>query len=78
MKTMKVGEFKSRFADVLQQVKNGEEITIAYGKKNQKLAVIIPFSKYTKKNRQLDILKNVAGYKIEKDFEITDAEFLAL
>lgn len=75
---MKVGEFKSRFADVLHQVKNGEEITIAYGKKNQKLAVIIPFSKYTKKNRQLDILKNVAGYKIEKDFEITAAEFLAL
>jgi len=39
MKTMSVGEFKTHFSEVLEQVKAGEEIAVTYGKKKKWLAI---------------------------------------
>ena len=36
MKTLGVGEIKAHFSDVLERVKGGEKITVAYGKKREK------------------------------------------
>lgn len=79
MKTLQVGELKAKFSKVLEYLKNGEEITISFGKKKEKIAVIVPYSKYKKGiNRKLGILKNKASFKIHKDFKISDEELLNL
>jgi len=79
MKTLQVGELKSKFSKILEDVKHGEEIGISFGKKKETIAVIIPFSKYKKNNkRQLGILKKKASFKIKKDFSLTDEDFLNL
>ncbi len=79
MKTLQVGELKSKFSKVLDYIKNGEEVTISFGKKKEKIAVIVPYSKYKKGiNRKLGILKNKASYKIHDGFSLSDEEFLNL
>ena len=79
MKNLQVAELKTHFSEILEDVKNGEEITISFGRKKEKIAVIIPYSKYKKnKKRKLGILENKAFYKIENNFKITDEEFLKL
>jgi len=39
MKTMSVGEFKTNFSLVLEQVKKGEKIAVTYGKKKRNSGV---------------------------------------
>ncbi|MEW6527325.1 MAG: type II toxin-antitoxin system Phd/YefM family antitoxin [Spirochaetota bacterium] len=79
MKVFQVGELKSKFSHVLDFIRKGEEITISYGKKKEKIAVIVPYSKYNKaKHRKLGILKNKASFKIHGDFKTTDEELLNL
>jgi len=51
MKTMPVAELKSHFSEVIEAIKNGEQIVISYGKKKTKIAVIIPFSQYMLQKR---------------------------
>jgi prevent-host-death family protein len=77
MKYLQVAELKTNFSEILEDVKNGEEITISFGRKKEKIAVIIPYAKYKKNNRRkLGILENIASYKIGKDFKISDSDFL--
>ncbi len=77
MKTLPVGEFKSHFSEVLESVKNGEEIAISYGRRKEKIAVIIPYTTYSKNTtRNLGILEKKAAFKVSDDFKMTDNEFL--
>jgi len=77
MKTFQVGELKSKFSKIIEDLKNGEEIVISFGKKKEKIAVIIPFSKYIKKHkRKLGLLEKKASYKIVSDFKISDEELI--
>ena len=75
MKNLQVGELKSKFSKVLEDIKKGEEITISFGKKKEKIAVIIPYSKYKKNaHRKMGILENKASFEIKGNFSITDEE----
>ena len=74
MTTLPIGELKTRFSEVLQEVRKGEEVVISFGKKKEKIAVIIPYRVYKGKKRKLGLLEG--GMKISKDFKITDEEFL--
>ncbi len=77
MKNLQVGELKAKFSKILQDLKNGEEYIISFGKKKEKIAVIIPYTKYKKNiQRKLGILENKAFCKIEDDFAIDDEELL--
>ncbi|RJQ62468.1 MAG: type II toxin-antitoxin system prevent-host-death family antitoxin [Desulfobacteraceae bacterium] len=77
MKTMTVGELKARFSEVLEMVRKGEEVVISYGKKKERVAVLLPFSHYGQgKKRKLGLLKGRASCVIHKDFKITDEEML--
>lgn len=79
MKTMSVGELKANFSAVLDLVRKGEEIAISYGKKKQKIAIVLPYSHYpATKERPLGILKGKASCVIREDFKLDDEEFLAL
>ena len=77
MKTLHVGEFKSKFSEILNQIRKGEEIAIAFGRKKEKVAVILPYLKYKKnKKRKLGILENKAAFSIQRNFKITEKDLL--
>jgi antitoxin (DNA-binding transcriptional repressor) of toxin-antitoxin stability system len=78
MKTLTVGKLKANFSQILEFIKNGEEITIEFGKKHEKIAVIIPYKNYKGKNRKVGILKGKASFKMNDDFKMTDEEFFSL
>ncbi len=78
MKTLAVGEFKSRFSEVLDEVKTGAEIIITYGRKKENIAVIIPYENFKKRNKvTLGLLKD-KQMKINDDFDMTAEELLNL
>ena len=65
MKTLQVGEFKSHFSEVIENIKKGEEVAISFGKKKEKIAVLVPYSKYMKKvSRKIGLLKESFFYII--------------
>lgn len=79
METLKVGELKTNFSNVLKKIRAGKEIIISFGKKDEKIAVLIPYSKYKHDTpRPLGILKGKAECDIKEDFQITDEELLSL
>ncbi|PKL16043.1 MAG: type II toxin-antitoxin system prevent-host-death family antitoxin [Spirochaetae bacterium HGW-Spirochaetae-5] len=78
MKTLQVGEFKRNFSEILDTVRDGEEVTITYGKKKEKVAILIPYEKYHKKfKRKLGLLADKASCRINEDFEISDEDLLS-
>jgi len=78
MKTLPVGELKTHFSEILNEVKAGEEIIITYGRKKESIAVIIPYSTYKKKNKiTIGLLKN-KKMKIKADFKMTEEELINL
>ncbi len=78
MKTLAVGEFKTHFSEVINDVRAGEEIIITYGKKKENVAVVIPYYEYKKRNSiKLGQLKD-KKYSINSDFAITEEELAGL
>ena len=77
MKTLAVGEFKTHFSEVLDEVRHGEEFVVCYGRKKEKVAVVIPYEKYEKTPVRLGVMEGVASYRIKDGFKMTDEEFLA-
>jgi len=78
MKSLTQNEIKRNIFEILNMVKNGQDVLIKSDKNNKNLAVIMSYQKYKKKNRPLGILKGKAKYKIVDDFAITDEELLSL
>ena len=77
MKTMQVGELKSNFSRVIEQVKNGEKIVVSYGKSKENVAVIVPYAEFKGTNSiKLGMLKGKATYKFSDDFQMTPEELL--
>lgn len=79
MKTLPVGEFKTHFSEVLEDIKKGDEVAISYGKKKEKIAVLVPYAKYAgKSTRTIGILEKKASYRISDDFTIADEDLFDL
>ena len=77
MKTLTVADFKTKFSDVAESLKQGKSFIVSYGRKKAKIAVIIPYEKYAKAtSRRLGILEHKASYQMKSDFAITDEELL--
>ena len=77
MKTMTVGELKSHFSEVLGQVQQGEEIVVSFGKKREKVAVLIPFARYARPRRSLGLLAGKGSFSLRDDFKLGDEELLS-
>jgi antitoxin (DNA-binding transcriptional repressor) of toxin-antitoxin stability system len=76
---MTVGEVKAHFSKALELVQQGEDIVISFGKKKEKIAVLVPFSHYERNpERRLGLLAGKASFSIKDDFKISDDEFLSL
>jgi antitoxin (DNA-binding transcriptional repressor) of toxin-antitoxin stability system len=77
MKTLQVAEAKTQFSSVMQDIKNGNEVAITYGKKKQTIAVIIPYEKWKKsKKRKLGTLKEKVKVKFSGDYKMSDEELI--
>lgn len=77
MKTYAVGDFKTHFSEIIERVRAGEEIIISYGKKKEKVAVLIPYAAYKTKMIRLGLLQD-KSLKIHDDFKMTEEELLGL
>jgi antitoxin (DNA-binding transcriptional repressor) of toxin-antitoxin stability system len=78
MHTMTVGEVKSHFSEALDLVQKGEDIVISFGKRKEKIAVLVPFSRYDQKQeRRLGLLAGKATYTIKDGFKLDDELLLA-
>lgn len=79
MKTLTVGKLKADFSQVLADVEKGEEVVVSYGKNKKKVAVIVSFLKYEKRNPRVPgILAEIGTCRIADDFKITDNELFNL
>jgi antitoxin (DNA-binding transcriptional repressor) of toxin-antitoxin stability system len=78
MKTIQVGELKTNFSSLLKEIQLGNEIVISFGRKKEKIAIIVPYEAYMKKNkRKLGSLKEHGKLEMN-DFEMTNEELLGL
>jgi antitoxin (DNA-binding transcriptional repressor) of toxin-antitoxin stability system len=78
MRTYTVGEFKSNFSDILEWVRSGEKVAVAYGQKKEVVAYLVPRTAQSMKKRPLGLLKGKASVIFQEDFKMTEAEFLGL
>lgn len=74
MKTMTVGEFKAKFATVLEQVKAGVGIAVTYGRKKEIVGYFLPESAVDKPTRKLGLLEGKATATFNSDFKMTEEE----
>lgn len=75
MKTMTVGEFKAKFAAVIEQAKAGVGVAVTYGQKKEIVGYFLPESAVGKPTRKLGILEGKATATFQNDFKITEEEF---
>lgn len=76
-----VADFKAQFSDVLNKVRRGEEVVLGYGRKREKIAVLVPYEKYRRamgKNteRKLGTLAGQGEVIFAENFKLSDTEFL--
>ncbi len=78
MKTLSVGQLKADFSAVVDDLKQGKEVAITYGRKKTPLATIIPQSKLAKPDYSIKLGDLQAkGIKMKMhNFEMTDEELL--
>ena len=78
MQMMTIGELKTRFSEVLEQVKQGETVIVCYGKQKHKVAAIIPYDQLAPASeRPLGLLQGKASFVLHDDFLISDDELLS-
>ena len=78
MKTMAVGELKTRFSQVLDEVKDGKKVGILYGRAKKPVAMIVPYSDSKKTKRQIGILDGKAAIEFRDDFAMTTEELCGI
>jgi antitoxin (DNA-binding transcriptional repressor) of toxin-antitoxin stability system len=78
MKAMAVGEFKTHFSEILEEVRHGKKVGILYGRTKQPVAMLVPYSDEQKTGRKIGILDGKAVIKFENDFEMTAEELCSL
>ena len=77
MITMSVGEFKTHFSEVLEQVKAGEKIAVTFGRKKEVVGYFTPELPKLPK-RKLGILEGKATFIFAPDSDVTAEDFLGL
>ena len=75
---MTVGDLKTNFSEILKEVQLGEKIAIAFGKKKEIVAYLVPKSSEKPKKRQLGLLQGIGTVTFADDFKMTEEEFLGL
>ena len=79
MRMLTVGEFKAQFSDLLTAVQAGESVVLCYGRKRERVAVLVPYAEFSAQagKRPLGLLKGSACFSFGDDFKLSDEAFLA-
>ena len=75
---MAVGELKTHFSEVLNEVRRGKKVEILYGRAKEPVAMIIPFNEKKKGERTIGILDGKTKIEFSENFEITTEELCNL
>jgi antitoxin (DNA-binding transcriptional repressor) of toxin-antitoxin stability system len=78
MRTFTVREFKSNFSQILDSIRTGEEVAIAFGRKKEIVAFLVPCAAVKTQKRPLGLLEGKAKASFSADFKMTEMEFLGL
>jgi antitoxin (DNA-binding transcriptional repressor) of toxin-antitoxin stability system len=78
MHTYTVGDLKTNFSQILDLVRSGEQVAIAYGRKKKVVAYLVPRMAEPSRKRPLGLLAGRAKAVFMDNFKITEAEFLGL
>ena len=71
MKAIQVGELKANLSKILESIKNNnEKFIVEYGKKRQKIAMLIPYKE--KKKRKFGLLKDKLKIPLNFNEEFKD------
>ena len=73
---MTVGEFKSHFSDVVDQVKAGASFAVTYGRKKEIVGYFLPEAQIVKPKRKLGILEGKAKATFNSDYQMSEEDFL--
>ena len=77
MKTISLADVKTNYQTFIHDITSGNELAITQEKDTKTIAVIIPYDKWQKtKKRQIGTLQSRGTVIFEKDFQITDEEFV--
>ena len=77
MKILPVAKVRMNFSALLKEVELGNEIGIAFGRKQETIAVIIPIEEYKRiKARKLGSLEGKVKVEFSENWTITDEEFI--
>ena len=77
MKTLPVAEVRTNFSSLLKEVESGNEIGIAFGRKKETIAVIVPIEEYKKiKARKLGTLEGKVKVEFSENWAMTEEELL--
>lgn len=78
MRTYTIGDFKTNLSEILDWVREGESVALAYGQKKEVVAYLVPRHVYAAKKRTLGLLAQKAKISFEDDFKISEADFLGI
>jgi antitoxin (DNA-binding transcriptional repressor) of toxin-antitoxin stability system len=78
MKTMAVGELKTHFSEILEEVRQGKKIGVLYGRARKPVAMIVPYQAEEKTERKIGILDGKATLQFQGDFKMTSEELCSL
>ena len=79
MKAMPVGELKTHFSEILEEVSHGKTIGITYGRAKKPVAMIVPYQNDEKKaERKIGILDGKVTIEFKDDFAMTTEELCNL
>jgi len=73
---MTVGEFKTHFAEVLEQVKSGVSIAVTYGRKKKIVGYFLPELETSKPKRKLGLAEGKLKVNFKPGFKMSDEELL--
>lgn len=73
---MTVAEFKSQFAEVLEQVKAGIGFAVTYGRKKEIVGYFLPESQLVKPKRKLGLLEGKAKATFKDDFKMSEEDLI--
>jgi antitoxin (DNA-binding transcriptional repressor) of toxin-antitoxin stability system len=77
MKMVSVAAFKSNFDRLLDEVRQGEQIAIQYGRRKEIVAILTPPPRPAAEAvRRLGVLSRKARFKIRPDFKMTEADLI--
>jgi len=81
MESIQVGEFKTNFSSIIQEIQDsGKKYIIEYGKKHKKVAMIIPYDKHLEEKhvRKFGLLEDRGSFHMRDDYSMSDEELLGL